>query len=228
MLFLLICKKCSWTELWTFAFSQSGCAEAWENQTASPCFREGSWTQTELLLCDQRSEQDGQRAFSHVGYFLQVCSMIFQLAFVNETSSPNWWQNISGKISHKFCHLPSWKGLRKKSLLTQRVDGIKEINLGLVKCVQDLQRHVDALHRKAFHRKISVPGKSDEDGSSLLGLKGHISSFNPCTKKATLGSYCRVASGNPMLIYFLTDQWFSCTWSWKRVKWVTFLLFCSK
>lgn len=86
------------------------------------------------------------------------------------------------------------------------MDGIKEINLGPVKCVQDLQRHVDALHRKAFHRKISVPGKSDEDGSSLLGLKGHISSFNPCTKKATLGSYCRVASGNPMLIYFLTDQ----------------------
>lgn len=80
------------------------------------------------------------------------------------------------------------------------MDGIQEINLGQVKFVHDLQRHVD------FHRKILIPGKSDEDGNSLWGLKGHILTVNPCRKEATLGSYCRVASGNPMLMYFLTDQ----------------------
>lgn len=80
------------------------------------------------------------------------------------------------------------------------MDGIKEINLGQVKFVLDLQRHVD------LHRRILIPRKSDEDGSSLWGLKGHILTFNLCRKKATLGCYCRVASGKPMLIYFLTNQ----------------------
>lgn len=87
------------------------------------------------------------------------------------------------------------------------MDGIKEINLGQVKFVHDLKRDVD------FNRKILIPGKSDEDGSCLWGLKGHILTFNPCRKKATLGSYCRVASSKPMLIYFLTSQSFWCTWS---------------
>lgn len=161
--------------------------------------------------------------FSHVGHFVQGCSTIFQLAFVCETGSLDCATEHTGQKNHvKSCHLPAWKGLRKKSLLTQLVDGINEINLGQVKFVYDLQRHVD------FHRKILIPGKSDEDCSSLWGLKGHILTFNPCTKKATLGSYCRIASGNPMLIYFLTNQWFSCTCSWRRVQWVTFLLFGSK
>lgn len=38
------------------------------------------------------------------------------------------------------------------------MEGIKEINLGQVKFVYDLQRHED------FYRKILIPEKSDEDG----------------------------------------------------------------
>lgn len=48
------------------------------------------------------------------------------------------------------------------------MDGIKEINLGQVKFVYDLQRHED------FYRKILIPEKSDEDGSSLRVERTHI------------------------------------------------------
>lgn len=227
MLFLLICRKNSWTELWTFAFSQSGRSEAWESQTASPCFRIGSWTQMGLLLCDQRSEQDGERAFFPCWPF---CSRLF-----HDFSTGIWvwdWQPWLCHWTHqaeKSCLvLPSCslKGTQEESLLTQWVDGIKEINLGQVKFVHDLQRHVD------FHRKIFIPGKSDEDGRSLWGLKGHIFTFNPCRKRlhlgVTVGLHHIVGLYNSMLLCFLANQWFWCTWRWKRVKWVTFLLSGSK
>lgn len=166
----------------------------------------------------------GKGPFPHVGHFVQGCSMIFQLAFVCETGSPDCATEHTGHKNHVSLAVfqPKRDLLWKKSLLTQLVDGIKEIDSGQVKFVRDLQRHV------SFHRKIFIPGKSDENGSSLWGLKGHVLNFNPRRKKAILGSYCRVASGNPMLIYFQTNQWFWCTCSWKREQWVTFLLFGSK
>lgn len=108
--------------------------------------------------------------------------MIFKLAFVCETGSLDCATEHTMQKNHvKFCHLPAWKRPRKKSLLTQREGGTKEIHLGQVNFVHDLQRHVD------FHTKILIPGKSDEDGSSLWGLKGHILTFNPCRKGLHLG-----------------------------------------
>lgn len=56
----------------------------------------------------------GKGPFSHVGHFVQGCSMIFQLAFVCETGSPDWPQNVLGRKIIQVLPSSSLKGTQEE------------------------------------------------------------------------------------------------------------------
>lgn len=56
----------------------------------------------------------GKGPFSHVGHFVQGCSMIFQLAFVNKTGSPSWRKNIPDRKITQVLPSSSLKGTQEE------------------------------------------------------------------------------------------------------------------
>lgn len=56
----------------------------------------------------------GKGPFSHVGHFVQGCSMAFQLAFVCETASPSWPQSIPGRKITEVLPSSSLKGTQEE------------------------------------------------------------------------------------------------------------------
>lgn len=189
-----------WTEFWTSPFS----CPLWlcQGSEKPDCFFlfQGRLLNTNGIITSWPKLKTRWRKglFPALAILFEIFSMIFQLAFVYEIGSTDYAKECNGQ---KDCtSLAIFHPERDSRVVAGTAGGWnkREVNLGQMKVHVFLQRHV------GFHRRIFIAGKSHKDSRSLRVERTHTA-LSSVWKKGYTWSYCRVASSNPMLIYFLTN-----------------------